>query len=496
MTKRIVVARFQHETNTFSPIPTPLEAFDPLWDEAVLQQEQHARTAVGALIKTALSTGAQVVTPVSAMANPSQTVSRVAYETVCNKIVDAIRPGCDAILLDLHGAMVAEDAPDGEGELLARIRQIAPSTPLIVALDLHANVTPRMAANCDVMVSYKTYPHIDMFETGDHAGRIFLDMFAGRTRPIMAYRQIPVLSHTLCSNTTQGAMQAAVEAAHKAEQRPGVLAVSVLAGFALADFHDAGMSVVVVTDNNQPLADEVANGIQALILKHREGFFYQSAPLARSLSQAVELSRGPGSGPVLLLDHSDNVMSGGTCDTMDVLAGALRHGLTNIAVGPIADPQVAQQMISAGLGATVTVDLGNKAGWLSLGKAPAPLRLTGTVRSLPDGSFKVTGPIFTGAIAKMGPTAVLDTGSAQIVITTERIEPYDLGTLTSCGISLEDKSFVLLKSRIYCRPVFVPISKGLVECDSDEGGPTSSNYARFDFKHIRSPIYPFSPQVG
>ena len=144
----------------------------------------------------------------------------------------------------------------------------------------------------------------------------------------------------------------------------------------------------------------------------------------------------------------------------------------------------------------MTVDLGNKAGWLSLGKAPAPLRLTGTVRSLTDGSFKVTGPIFTGAIAKMGPTAVLDTGSAQIVITTERIEPYDLGTLTSCGISLEDKSFVLLKSRIYCRPVFVPISKGLVECDSDEGGPTSSNYARFDFKHIRSPIYPFSPQVG
>ena len=109
-----------------------------------------------------------------------------------------------------------------------------------------------------------------------------------------------------------------------------------------------------------------------------------------------------------------------------------------------------------------------------------------------DGSFTVTGPIFSGALAKMGPTVVLDTGSAQIVITTERMEPYDLGALTSCGITLEDKSFILLKSRIYCRPVFVPISKGLVECDSDEGGPTSSNYTWFEFKHVRRPIYPFN----
>ena len=176
------------------------------------------------------------------------------------------------------------------------------------------------------------------------------------------------------------------------------------------------MSIVVVTDDNQALADEVADEIQSLILNHREGFTYKSDPLAVSLAQAAALAQGEGEGPVLLLDHSDNVMSGGTCDTMDVLSGALSFGLTNIAVGPIADPQVVQQMIAAGVGATVTVDLGNKAGWTSLGKAHPPLNLTGKVKAITDGSFKVTGPIFTGAIAKMGPTAVLDTGTAQIVI--------------------------------------------------------------------------------
>jgi microcystin degradation protein MlrC len=491
--KKIVIARFQHETNTFSPIPTPLEAFNPVWDGQVIERDGRARTAVGAFIQLAQAMGAELITPVSAMANPSATVHKDAYELVCKKILDAVNEGCDAILLDLHGAMVAQGAPDGEGELLARIRAIAPSTPLIVALDLHANLTPKMVANCDVIVSFKTYPHVDMFEAGEHAGRIFSAMFGGVVKPVMAYRQLPLLSHTLCSNTEQGAMQAAVQAAIQAEKLPGVLAVSILAGFSLADFHDAGMSVLVVTDQDQTLAEGVADKLAAQIIDNRDGFIYQSTSLTESLQTARTLANGSGIGPVLLLDHSDNVMSGGTCDTMDVLAAALEQGLSGIAVGPIADPETVVELVKAGVGARVTVALGNKAGWFSLGKTHTPYKLSGVIKAISDGRFVVTGPIFTGALADMGQTVVLDTGSAQIVITTERIEPYDLGVFSSCGVTLADKTYILLKSRIYCRPVFVPMSKGLVECDSDEGGPTSSNYAWFDFKHVRRPIYPFDP---
>jgi microcystin degradation protein MlrC len=489
--KKIVIARFQHETNTFSPIPTPLEAFNPVWDGQVIERDGRARTAVGAFIQLAQAMGAELITPVSAMANPSATVHKDAYELVCKKILDAVSEGCDAILLDLHGAMVAQGAPDGEGELLARIRAIAPSTPLIVALDLHANLTPKMVANCDVIVSFKTYPHVDMFEAGEHAGRIFSAMLGGVVKPVMAYRQLPLLSHTLCSNTEQGAMQAAVQAAIQAEKLPGVLAVSILAGFSLADFHDAGMSVLVVTDQDQTLAEGVADKLAAQIIDNRDGFIYQSPSLTESLQNARTLANGSGFGPVLLLDHSDNVMSGGTCDTMDVLAAALEQGLSGIAVGPIADPETVVELVKAGVGARVTVALGNKAGWSSLGKTHTPYKLSGVIKAISDGRFVVTGPIFTGALADMGQTVVLDTGTAQIVITTERIEPYDLGVFSSCGVTLADKTYILLKSRIYCRPVFVPMSKGLVECDSDEGGPTSSNYAWFDFKHVRRPIYPF-----
>lgn len=183
MSLRFVIARFQHETNTFSPIATTLDSFFPQWGNDALTNQTGARTAMGAFIDAARSIGASIQTPVSAYANPSSTVDAIAYQTVCDEICLAVSKGCDAILLDLHGAMVASDAEDGEGSLLERIRLIAPHTPIGVALDLHANLTSKMIANCDVMISFKTYPHIDMYETGEHVARLILAMLKKRLSP-------------------------------------------------------------------------------------------------------------------------------------------------------------------------------------------------------------------------------------------------------------------------------------------------------------------------
>ena len=161
-----VIARFQHETNTFSPIPTPLNAFYPAWGEEARTQQTGARTAMGAFIAAIQASGATLSTPVAAYANPSASVDASAYNVISDSICAEVEKGCDGILLDLHGAMVVKGIDDGEGSLLERIRKIAPHTPLGVALDLHANVTPKMIANCDVMLSFKTYPHIDMYEIG------------------------------------------------------------------------------------------------------------------------------------------------------------------------------------------------------------------------------------------------------------------------------------------------------------------------------------------
>lgn len=487
---KFLVARLNHETNTFSPVRTPLADFEPRYGSAALAEQRDARTAMGAFIRLVEErAGSTLVTPLSATANPSGTVDAAAYEQLANCIVDALTPDIDAVLLDLHGAMVAEHVADGEGELLRRLRARAPKVPIAVALDLHGNVTQAIAELADIVVGFKTYPHIDMTETGEHAGRLMLDWLDKKIRPTLRWRQLPLLSHTLRSNTNEGAMQRAVEAARALERQPSVLAATVMAGFSLADFHDAGMSVIVVTDDDAALADRLADELAGQVWREREGFVWRSEPLAESLARAQVQAAQPGHGPVLLLDHSDNVMSGGSCDTMDVLAAALEAGLTGIAAGPICDPRAVAQLWQVPDGAHAEVDLGNRFP-VDVKDRRQPLLLAGTVLAHCDGRFTVSGPIYTGAQADMGRTVLFDIGVAQLVITEKRMEPYDLGVFRCVGVEPSAQRFLLLKSRMYCRPVFGTFAKGLVECDSDKGGPTSSNYAFFDFRRLRRPVYP------
>lgn len=484
---KILIARLNHETNTFSPVPTPLEAFNPTYGEDALRENQGMRTAMAAFIDLAQGLGATLVTPVSATSNPSGRVHAAAYDELTRRIVEAA-PGCDAILLDLHGAMVAENSPDGEGDLLARVRAAAPGVPIGVALDLHGNITPKMVTNADVMVGFKTYPHIDMYETGEHAGRLLLAMLQGQAHYGVRWHPLPMMGHTLRSTTLQGAMLRAVDAARAAEA-DGMPAVSVFAGFSLADIEAPCMSVVVTGHADDPgAAQAVADRIAATIWQERAEFVYDSEPLAQSLQRAQALAQGA-ERPVLLLDHSDNCMSGGTCDSMDVLQAALAEGLADIAVGPLCDPEAVADLVAAGVGAQVTVRLGNKVPLTQLNVAKDPVALSGTVRAISDGEYTVTGPIYTGQRCAMGRTVLFDTGRALIVVTEKTHEPWDLGVFSCVGVDPTAHRFVLLKSRMYCRPVFAPLSHALVECDSPTG-VTSSNYALFPFRNVRRPVFP------
>ena len=499
---KILIARLNHETNTFSPVPTPLAAFGPdgpTFGAQAYRDNKGMRTAMSAFIDLAEQIGATLVTPVSASANPSGPVDAQAYTTLTQCIVDAAA-GCDAILLDLHGAMVAQNSADGEGDLLARLRHLSPNVPIGVALDLHANVTSAMVDNADVIVGFKTYPHIDMYETGEHAGRLLLDLLAGRSRPFTRWHGLPLMAHTLRSATFTGAMERAVAAARAAEQSES-LAVSIFAGFSLADIAAPCMSVVVVDTQSPERAQATAERIAAQIWAEREDFVYHSAPLAQSVAQAKALARSADSAesttgprrPVLLLDHGDNCMSGGTCDTMDVLQEALAQGMEGIGVGPLCDPEAVAQLIAAGEGATVTVALGNKVALAGIGPSRAPVTLTGIVHVISNGEYVISGPTYTGQRASMGRTVLFDIGAARIVVTERTQEPWDIGVFECAGLDPRKERFLLLKSRMYCRPVFGPLAVGLVECDSR--GVTSSDYSLFRFENLKRPVFPLDAGV-
>ena len=483
---KIVIAQMNHETNTFSPLPTPLEAFGnggPYFGRSARDAMQKTRTPIGAFLDLAFAAGADIVTPVAAHASPSGPVDASAYQTICAAIVAAVEDGCDALLLDLHGAMVVDNCDDGEGYLLERIRRLAPLLPIAVALDLHANLTDRMVGNCNVIAGYKTYPHIDMYEAGELAGSILLRFLRGEVEPVMAWDNRPLLAQTLRMNTSEGAMREFVGAA-KAAEKKGMLAATAFGGFPLADIAEAGVSAVVVADGDRQGAENECRSMLDRAWERRADFIYRAEPLQESIARAKTFSDGP----VLLLDHADNCASGGTQDSMHVLAEALRQGLSGIGVGPIRDPQAVAACIAAGVGARVTLDVGGKIDMPSIGVKGEPLQLTGVVRAISDGEYTITGPQFTGVRSYMGRTAVLDTGTAELVLTERSQEPWDQGVFRSVGIDPARKRYLLLKSRMYYRPVFLPLAKGVVECSG--AGVTTSDYWRFDYRKVRRPIYP------
>jgi microcystin degradation protein MlrC len=487
---KIVIAQMQHETNTFSPVPTPWDAFGnhgPFLGRAAYDAMKGTRLPMAAYIDLAEGAGAQLVTPVAAWANPSGPVDGAAYDRICGLICDAVAQGCDAVFLDLHGAMVVTDrTDDGEGTLLEKIRAIAPRVPVAVSLDLHANLTERMVRNCDVIAGYKTYPHVDQYEAGQLAGGILLRALKGEVEPVMAWGNRPLLAQTLCENTGERPMKDFVDAARAAEKQ-GLLAATAFGGFQQADIHDAGISVVAVADGDRTQAQRTCEAILDVAWRQKEAFVYRGEPLEQAIARAKRMAEESG-GPILLLDHADNCASGATQDTMYVLEEALRQGLTGIAVGPVRDAEAVERMIRAGVGARLTLKVGGKMDMPAIGERGRPLELTGVVRAITDGEYTITGPQFQGMRCYMGRTAVLDTGAAEVVVIERNQEPWDRGVFTSVGIDPAARRFLLLKSRMYFRPVFLPIAKGMVFCDSI--GVGSSDWKRFEYRKLRRPIYP------
>ena len=491
---KLVIAQMKHETNTYSPVPTPLARFatgSALPPEGLAAYEAYKGTgsAIAAFIDLAEAAGAEFTIPVAASAWPSGAVEDAAFEHIATRICAAVAQGCDAVLLDLHGAMVTQTYDDGEGELLRRLRAIAPHVPIGVALDMHTNLYDAMAQHATVIAGYQTYPHVDVYETGQRAGRAIFAMLAGKASPTMAFGRAPMLPHVMRQGSDD-APNRELQARCRAMEAQGALAASAFVGFPNADIEFAGLSVVVVTDADPALAERYRDELLALAWAQREAFVYRIEPLETSMARAQQLAQDKpaGSGPVVLLDHSDNCASGGTMDTMTVLGAMLDAGLHDAAAFAFYDPAAVQQMISAGVGAELTLPLGGKLDMPSIGLKGQPRTLTGRVRLISDGRFRNRGPMGRGEINDMGPSAVFEVAGIQIAVISNHVEPHDLAAFSALGLAPETKSFLMLKSRIHWRAGLRALAHAVVECAGT--GVCTSDYGLLNFRHVRRPIYP------
>ena len=360
MKKKILTLGFRHETNTFTPAPADMQAYKNC--EFKVGQEAFAAsrglgTEMGAFQDVLGNReDVELIPTVLLNATPSGPVTAEVYDFVTTEVVKAIKEHSplDGIIINYHGAMVAEGHPDGEGDLMEIMRELVGwEIPIMASMDLHANVTPKMARCATVLVPYEEYPHTDMYETGYVTAQIMADTLDGKMKPVMAYCYIPYLLPTIFS--AHPVMQPLYAKAAELQATPGVRCIRFAHGFFPADFAEMGMSVMSITDGDQALAEETAEALAQTIRDNIPNLKINYPTLDEALDRAVL----PGEGPVVLADASDNPGAGGLGDTTHILRRILERGITGAAVATIRDPASAKRCAEAGVGSTVELELGD-----------------------------------------------------------------------------------------------------------------------------------------
>jgi microcystin degradation protein MlrC len=497
---RIAVGGFLHETNTFAPTKAVYDAFvqgggwPPMSQGGkLLEKMRNINVGMAGFVPAAEAEGWELVPTIWCAASPSAHVTKDAYERVARAIVDGIKAAgsIDGVYLDLHGAMVAEHLDDGEGEILARVRKvIGKDLPLVVSLDLHANVTPQMVEHADALIAYRTYPHIDMADTGRAAARHLALLLNGGQKFAKAFRQIPFLIPISwqCTNDqpTKGIYRklAALESG-------AVPTLSFAPGFPAADFFDCGPSVFAY-GRTQADADAAADSIAALIESHESDFDGRIYTPDEGVRHAMELARHA-SKPIVIADTQDNPGAGGDSDTTGMLRALVRNGATRAAIGVIVDPQAANAAHAAGPSASVPLALGGKSGISGDG----PFEETFLVEQLSDGRFIAPGPYFGGSKMNLGPSAALRIGGVRVVVGSRKAQLADQAMFRFVGIEPTEQSILVNKSSVHFRADFEPIAETIIICAAPGAMPADT--AALPWTRLRPGLrikpngLPFSP---
>jgi len=488
---RIFLAMLSHETNTFSNVPTDraqFEARDLRYGGEIVETYRGTGTCLGGMIAAAERLGVTLLPSVAASASPAGRVTRDIYEHVKQRMLADLESAgrLDGVLLDLHGAMVPEGIDDGEGDIIAAVRQaVGPDVPIAVTLDFHGNLGRDMIEKADLLHGYKTYPHVDMAERGAEATERLVQVIGRRIKPTAAWRKPPLMPPLGRQGTARGPMRRLYDLADEMEKDPKVISVSIFAGFPYADIPDAGLGIYVVTDGDRELAERLAGQLERVAWEHRHEFIHSALPVKEAVARALAAEGRP----IVLADMADNTGGGAAGDGTEILRELLAAGARSATVACIWDAAAVAACAKAGVGARVTLDVGGKVD----DRHGAPVRVTGTVRTLSDGRFIHRGPMMHGLPGRLGRTAVLDVDDIKVILISYRWQTLDPEMMRFVGIDPLLEKILVVKSTIHYRAAFEPIAKEIIEVDAP--GLSSSNLSRFQYRRIRRPIFPLDPDL-
>jgi microcystin degradation protein MlrC len=499
MTETVFIAAFEHETNTFVPTPTTREDFEDRIEfegEEISEEMSGTETSIGGIVDAADAHGFDLVESVAASATPGGPVTRVAYDHYTERILNDLRnwvDEIDGVALSLHGAMVSAGGDDGEGPLLAAVREaVGEETPVVATLDLHGNVTERMVEAADALVAYETFPHLDKADTGTRAVRILADAMAGNVTPTAAMARPPTIAHVPKQHTGDGPMADVMAAAREWEAYEGVLKVSVLPGFYHADVSEMGITTPVVTDDDPALAREVATDVAARIWDAREAFVedYPGPEAAAERARRLAAEREAGAGPVVVGDFGPNPGAGGSSDGTPLLRAFLRGGEGTVGYALVYDPESVERCVEASVGERIDLTLGGKVD----DRHGEPIEgVDAYVKAVTDGVYLNTGTSHSGRGVRnhLGRAVHVRCGQddrVNIVLSSVRHSAFDAEVWRHAGVQPERLDVLCVPSFIAFLGDYGRIGSEVVLADTP--GLSAVDPARFEYERIPRPLYP------
>jgi microcystin degradation protein MlrC len=484
---RIAIGGFHHETNTFAPTKASYDLFERADGWPGLQRGAGMIEALAGknipqsgFVAAALPDW-ELVPTVWANASPSAHVTKDAYERITGMMLDELRAAekVDAVFLDLHGAMVTEHLEDGEGPLLRQVRAlVGPETPIMVSLDLHANVAEAMVEAADVLVAYRTYPHVDMAETGARCVAI-LERVLKEGRPAKAWRKLDFLISINWQCTLMDPAKSVYEA--MASMKAGdVWTTSFTPGFPPADIHDCGPAVIAYAATAQA-AEAACDAIVAEIEARRSGFDGAYPTPADAVIEAKRLLAG-GARPVVIADTQDNPGGGGDGNTAGMLRALLDEKAEDAALGLYVDPSMAEAAHVAGVGGSIEASFGGN--W----EGDTPFTVRVTVERLGDGRFECFGPMYAGNTMNLGPMALLrvEAHGVRVVVSSRKVQAADKAMFRCLGVEPDETGILVLKSSVHFRADFSYDPRQILVAAAP--GPVTADPANLPYRRLRKGV--------
>ena len=489
--KRIVIAGFQHETNTFCPFPTTLSDFEKAdsWPalttgKDVIDVFAPINIPIGGFIQA--NTDWQLIPVLWASAEPAGQVEKQAFDTIVKLICHGIESAgpVDGVYLDLHGAMVTDEFEDGEAEIAKRVRQIiGDDLPFVCSLDFHANISPEFVDSVSAFTIFRHYPHTDMSQGGERAATL-MDILLQTGRPFhKSFRQVDYLIPLSSQGTTRYPFNE-LYADFDQLTTDAVLSVDAAAGFPAADIYNCGPSVVAFgLDKNA--VENVAGLLEKRFIAAEAKMVDELLSPEDAIKAASELIKN-NPHPVVLADVQDNPGAGGTCDTTAILEAAIKQDCARVIFGIVCDPDSVDKCWRAGVGSELELSLGNA------------YPITGTkqflqsyvVELLSDEPIHCTGQMYGGCDAELGAMAVLRAktidNEVYVVLSSQRFQCLDLALFRQMGLAVELPQIIVVKSTIHFLADFEPIAQKVFLVDAP--GVHPCRLSHINYKNLRSGV--------